>query len=369
MRNVSVDYIKKRLNEVSSAFDPNLDTYKIIKGCVNNNFTSEKMMYELLKIGSTKNFPKEFQNFFYETFEELKLLVEKDKEIEFLLNKIEQKHHELQNEFLKRNLNYDVEFIRNNDFLNMTYEEKKDYIYVCQKELNKLEYQLSALSLDKKSGEKFDKKMEADSSRDNEIVFGNNEEVKEIQEKSEKNVIYFNNPSANDVLNYINDYRSNAQSNSRLNISVDYQSDGYVDLKIGYIGNEVNENYPMIKCNFSDVNFFNDEVYSMLLEEHVIDGGIKGYQIENQNLKSENLNEEKMEVSGNTNVILQTGVYLDNQKDMDYDLSNERKNKKVMVRKLDNPYNSSVARANGIVVVISLIFIIALLLFIFNYVL
>lgn len=364
MNNVSIESIKKSLEEVSKFFDPTKSTYGVIKSCISLEITAEDMIFKLAKIGSTNNYPKELQDFFYDTFEKLKLLAEKDKEIFALLEKIERKSKELENEFSKRNIFYNGSFVKNNDYLNMTYNEKKEYISKCNEEIVKLDSQLDALSLEKLSGESFDEKMNVNNTIEDEFVLKNNEETKKIQEESEKNIIYFNNPSVRDVLNYINDYRNNSQDNSRLDIKIQYQNDSSVKLNIGYKGIEVNEKYPMIECNFSDVNLFNQEIYPVLLEEHVIDGGIKGYNVKNDSLTSENLNEEGLEIAGNAYMISQAGQYLDNQKELINEDVNKLENKNVRVRKLENPYNSNAARANGIIVVISLVLIIALVLFV-----
>lgn len=364
MNNVSIGSIKKSLEEVSKFFDPTKSTYTIIKSCTVNEMTAEEMMIELSKIGSTNNYPKEFQTFFYDRFEELKLLAEKDREILVSFEEIEKKNKELENEFRKRNVSYNGSFIRNLDYLKMTYNEKKEYIAKCKAEIKKLDNQLEALSLEKQSGESFDEKMNADNQTEDEFVLKNNDETKKIQEESENNIMYFNNPSVRDVLNYINDYRNNSQDNSRLNVKIEYQNDSSVKLNIGYKGIEVNEKYPMIECNFSDVNLFNQDIYPVLLEEHVIDGGIKGYTTENDNLTSENLNEESLEIAGNAYMVGQAERYLDNQQVLVDENVNKLENKNVRVRKLESPYNSNAAKANGIIVVISLMFMIALILFV-----
>ena len=368
MNNVSIENIKKSLEDVSKFFDPTKNAYSVIKACTLSEMTAEDMMFKLTKIGSTNNYPKELQDFFYNRFEELKLLAEKDKQITSLLGEIERKTRELENNFNKRNIVYNGSFINNDNYFKMTYNEKKDYIFKCNEEIKKLDNQLQALSLEKKSGESFDEKMNANDKNEDEFVLKNNEEIKRIQEESEKNIIYFNNPSARDVLNYLNDYRNNSQDNSRLNVKIEYQNDSSVKLNIGYKGIEVNEKYSMIECNFSDVSLFNQEIYPILLEEHVIDGGIKGYNVENNNLISENLNEEGLEIEGNSYMIGQTGRYLDSQQALVNDNVNKLENKNVRVRKLENPYNSNAAKANGIIVVISLMFMIALILLIIAFV-
>lgn len=364
MNNVSIGSIKKSLEEISKFFDPTKSTYSVIKSCIGDEMTAEEMLMQLLKIGNTNNYPIELQDFFYNRFEELKLLAEKDREILVYFQEIEKKNKQLDIEFKKRNIVYNGDFVTNFDYLNMTYNEKKEYIFKCKEEIKKLDNQLEALSFEKQSGESFNEKMNTDNQVKDEFVLKNNEETKRIQEESKKNIIYFNNPSVRDVLNYINDYRNNSQDDSRLNVKIEYQNDSSVRLNIGYKGVEVNEKYPMIECNFSDVNLFNKEIYPVLLEEHVIDGGIKGYNVENNNLTSENLNEEGLQIEGNSYMIGEAGRYLDNQKALINKDVYKLENKNVRVRKLQKPYNSNAAIANGMVVVISLMFMIALVLFV-----
>ena len=159
-KNINIEVIKKSLEGVSKFFDPTKSTYQTLKNCIESNLTAEELKQELAKIGSTNDYPKEFQNFFYNCFEELKVLAEKDKEIKDTLGKIKEKNIELEQEMRKRNVEYKPEFVNNDEYLNMNYEQKKQYLENITSTLETLTTRIEGVKKEKTSGEKFDEKLE-----------------------------------------------------------------------------------------------------------------------------------------------------------------------------------------------------------------
>lgn len=344
MNDFSIFDVKSRLESVLAFFEPEKPIYHTLNNCINNIFSAEGMYNALLKIGNTDEYSNEFQNFFNSRFEELKLLAEKDREIKECLGKIESLNTTLKLEFNKRNIEYVTNFVFNYNYLNMTYNEKKDYLYYCNKEINNLSDKLSALSTEKVSGESFDEKMGNKYDDESQFIENGKDEINRIQKQAENNIREFVNPSLNSVLNFINDYKDKQEEDSFLNLKVVYDNNSGVILDIGFKGTEVNEKFPLLKCYYSDASSFNKEIYPVLLQEHIIEGGLNQYETSDDSLKSENVHNETFEVHGNS-----SAAYLANSYFADQVVSKEgdtlkKKKDYVRVRKIDNS-----AFVNGII--------------------
>lgn len=359
MNDFSILDIKSRLTMILPYFEPSKEVYQILNNCINNDVSAEVMYTELLKVSNTAEYSDLFQNFFNSRFGELKLLVEKDREIQECLNKIKYLNDTLKLEFNKRNIEYNVEFIFNYDYLNMSYNEKKDYLYYCNKEINNLTDKLSAVNMVKTSGESFDEKMGNKYDEDSVFVENSKEEVNRIQEESSNNIREFINPSLNNVVNFINDYKEKQQDDSFLNVKVVYDNNGGVTLDIGFRGNTVNEKFPLLRCYYSNAFDFNRDIYPFLLEQHVIDGGIDNYNKEEDYLKSYNIHNESFEVSGNNESIFLASQYLGEQVVSKEQNTFEKEKAYVRVREFNNS-----AYVNGMVFTFVLIFAIIMAIFI-----
>lgn len=352
MNNVSIENIKNVLDNIKSLFDPNKNSYQILNNCTKPNMKAEDMLIELNKLGSTKDYPEELQNFFYNRYQELESLAKLDQEIKRNLEIIEKLNQELSNEFQKKHAQYSPDFYLDQDYFSFTYNEKKVYLSKLNNDIEILKSQKSAISKEKSSGEKYNKDL---TRKDVEY---NKEELNNIQEKASKNKITYVNPLLSDVKSYYSYYQTNQRENSKLNVTIDYTNNN-IKLNIGYKGTEINEQEPLIECLFSDPNYFEAEIYPYLIHEHIVEGGIKGYNIKENNLKSENINAEHLEIKANPNKLNQTATYLDSEVATDErDMKNELTKPKV--RKLINE-NERVGIANVLIIAIFVTF--ALILF------
>ncbi len=279
MNNVSIENIKNVLDNIKSLFDPNKNSYQILNNCTKPNMKAEDMLIELNKLGSTKDYPEELQAFFYNRYQELESLAKLDQEIKRNLEIIEKLNQELSNEFQKKHAQYSPDFYLDQDYFSFTYNEKKVYLSKLNNDIEILKSQKSAISKEKSSGEKYNKDL---TRKDVEY---NKEELNNIQEKASKNKITYVNPLLSDVKSYYSYYQTNQRENSKLNVTIDYTNNN-IKLNIGYKGTEINEQEPLIECLFSDPNYFEAEIYPYLIHEHIVEGGIKGYNIKENNLKA-----------------------------------------------------------------------------------
>lgn len=360
MNDFSILKIKKNLEGVINFFEPGKLVYTTINNCINSDFTAEQMMVELSKIGSTNDYPEEFQNFFYDRFNELKLLAEKDREIQYFHDEIKMLNLNLSQEFAKRGIDYNAELVLNDNYKDLSYSEKKEYLSICRSEREKLLEKVKAVNLEKESGQAFDEKLGSQYDNSEDGLVNNYSQINKIQNDSSENRKMISNPALNTVMNYINNYRENQQEQCNLNVKIVYDNNSGVTLTIGFKGSIVDEKYPLIECYYSDETQFNKDIYPALVEDHVIDGGVNGYDIQNGNLESENINGEGLEIQGNSNVSSSTQQYLDAQVVEKEKVKNlEDKKVKVRVRELDTN-----AFANGIIVFISLVVVIIVVLLI-----
>ena len=360
--NISTEHIKKQLASVKELFDPNKESYRLLNNCISNDLNAYDMLGELNKIGNTGEYPMELQKFFIEKYKELTMLAEIDLLIKQTLDKITSKNRELEVELKKRNVFYDVNTSYNKDFEKMSYIEKKEYLDSLNKDLFQFDEKLIAIKKEKKSGDSFDEKLEG-KLENKEIASPNHdEEIRKMQEESMKNIRVFTNPMIENVKSFLNYYRSNQRENSTLNVKVEYNTSSGVVLDIGYKGTEVNENDVLTRCVFSDMDYFQSDIYPYLIEEHIIDGGIKGYDIEKDKLKSVNLNDESLEVIGSDDTVNNTGNILENQ--VAYASSNERvnKNNKVRVRKLDF---DKMGKVNDLIVAVLIVIVVFIIFAVF----
>lgn len=58
MNNISIENIKKALDNVKTLFDPSKNSYQILNNCTKPNMKALDMLIELNKLGSTKDYPE-----------------------------------------------------------------------------------------------------------------------------------------------------------------------------------------------------------------------------------------------------------------------------------------------------------------------
>ena len=104
-----------------------------------------------------------------------------------------------------------------------------------------------------------------------------------------------------------------------------------------------------------------ESVLPYLIQEHVIDGGIKGYNIEENKVSSENLNGESLKIAGSESLIKQTEVELQNNVYVD---DMERKQENTKVRKLEIPNKYGVSNFVGITILLVAVIVALILLFV-----
>lgn len=340
--NIDIRIIKKNMLEVSKLFDPSNETYQIINATASNpQSTTEDLLITFKKIGDLKEYPKELANYFYKTYNDLQALDELNKEIESLMNDINKENELLMEEFKKRNVEYQENFQFETDYDKMTYNEKKEYIEKLKEDLNTLKEKNKKIEeSEKELGEKFDEKtLEEVNSPDLKESF-HNEKMQQINEDAENNYKVYVNPTLDDVTTFYNYMQDNQTEESKLNVEIDFDSKGLgeVNVKIGYKGTEVNEAYPMLLLNYTDVDQFQKEVLPFLIERHMVDSDEIKKRNEGTELNSENSFGETIQFKGNSEYISEISNDMDEQIQMYVDAPEQQnKNKpKVRVRDLEN---------------------------------
>ncbi len=351
MKNIYLERIRRDLLLVSQYFDPAKSSYAILKSCSSSQ-DATTMLENLYKLGSTKDYPDSFRDFFQETENMLKALIEIDKKIENTQNQINEKYNELEKEFEKRGIKYDNEFYLDNNYKDLSYVQKKEYLEKLEKQLQKVDIALDdGIKKEKELGQKFNEKLEEMTNSED-----NNEKSKlqNIQKNAEDNYKIVSNPDEKFVTTLIEYFRSNQKEESKLNINIEYKGDS-VELNIGYKGKVVNEQDSLYKCVYSDMDYFNKEIKPILIEEHILESETNS-KLEDGKLTSENELGESLEVTGNEDEAIEIqqeiNYYIDSK-------TKERKNTNQKVRKL-TPYNKAFSNIT-IFIIIFIILILTLL--------
>ena len=336
--NIDIRAIKRNLREISGFFDPNKPTYQIITECANDeNITAKDLIEKLGTITDSSEYPMELRDYFYKTMKDLEHLKEKDKEIEQLQIDIVKENNELMVEMKKRNVDYYEPLEFDENYKNLTYNEKQEYIEKLKKDLENFKNKnMSLKENEKKLGEEFGEEL-------TEKTESNDLQETQIDEKMEKinedavKTKFLANPNIEELkrnYDFMKDYQTES---SKLNVEVKYKDDGNIELNLGYKGYEVNEKYPLVSINYTDMDYFNKEVLPFLVQEHVEDG-VKSKEQTNEAIESENSYDETLSIEGNKEVVNNTSQTIENH--MDYYIDNKNEvnlNKpKIRVRELDN---------------------------------
>lgn len=368
MKQIDVETIRKSLESVIDLFDPDKNSYQIINTCINNKMSAEEMLDNLSKVGNNKEYPQELQDFFYDAYNNLKDLSELDKKIEETFGQIQKENKDLEAILKDKSINFDSDIELKEEYKDAPYEKKKEYLSELERDLESIKEKKSIAKEEKKSGEKFDEGIEKEINRENIEETEHNQEIKEIQDQAEKNIVIYTNPLLENVKNYVNYAKSNEQTGSELAVEIVYNTDG-VELNLGYKGEKVNENHPLMKCKYDNVDYFNEEIYPYLIEEHIMEGGVKGVELNEEGLESVNVVGQSLEIRGNKKIELNAKTVLDEESieyvdDENYKKTN--KNSKVLTRKLENINN--VGKGNDIllmilILIVSVFIVLALIFF------
>ena len=357
--NIDIRAIKKNLGEVSGLFDPNKPTYKILTECANDeNITSDELVKKLSTITDSKDYPMELRNYFYKTIKDLDYLNEKDKEIERLQNDIVKENDELMAEMKKRNVDYYEPLQFNNDYKNLTYNEKQEYIEKLKNDLENLKSKnLSLKENEKKLGEEFSEEL-IQKTESNDLQESQMDEKMEKINKEALETKFLANPPLDELKRNYEFMKNYQTDNSKLNVEVNYKNDGNIEVSIGYKGTEVNEKYPLVSINYTDIDYFNKEILPFLVNEHVEDG-VKDKDQTDEQIESENSYDETLSIAGNKDVVENTSQTIENH--MNYYIDNKEKvniNKpKVLVRKLDNSAYSN----SNVYIILFIVFLVIII--------
>lgn len=306
MNNVYLERIRRNLLVVSQYFAPSKSSYSVLKNCSSAS-TAEDMLSWLNKLGETKDFPENFRNFFYEVDIMLKEIIKIDKEISDALVLRDEKYKSVKDEYAKRGMNYDAFVLSNDNYLDMSYVQKKEFLDRLNKQI-----ELVGISLDQgiKKEKKLGKEYNSEVSRMANINNSNDKnQIDSIQRRAGNNFKIVSNPDENFVYSILSHFRDQQREGSKLNIDIDYSNGNAVSLVIGYKGNVVDEREPAYKCVYSDLDYFNSVVRPVLLAEHVIDENVRSNTLDDE-LVSENDTGETISVNGNSKEVMDTSEEL-----------------------------------------------------------
>lgn len=362
---IELEKIKKYLDDSTVFFDPEKETYKLLKECSAEESTARDMLEKLSKIGEIKDYPEFLRNFYDKSFKALEYLEAKDKEIENIMEELDKEHEILKDELKKRNIEYNGELNPKDKYVNQSYNEKKENIDELKDDLENLKDKNYALKNNEKNlGEAFDedlvKEIEASEHED----ATHNNEMEKINELADKNKIFFNNPTVNDFKNYYQNLEDNQTELSKLDVTIEYKNDSSVEVRIGYKGTEVNEQQSQVICTYDEkqMEYFNNEILPYLVEKHVIDsGGIKDKEAEDDSVKSENVNGEALAIIGSMAAVSYAQHEMDENVVTYVDNPNKEVKDKGIARQIKRDFNNITGVENKGSLVILLMFILVVI--------
>ena len=158
----------------------------------------------------------------------------------------------------------------------------------------------------------------------------------------------------NSIYNYIADKQT---ADSHLNVDINYDHDSNVDVVLTLEGTNIDEDLGKIICSFSDVENFNKEILPMLVSTHINGGIDQEATLDKGDLESVNTYDEKLSISGDDDISLDTAEKLN-------EAMKERQDSNTMgVRKIGNRgYNE-----NGLYMIVVLAIVVFIVTFIFLY--
>ena len=267
----------------------------------------------------------------------------------------------------KRGIHYYEPLDFKEDYQNLSYNEKSEYIEKLKQDLENFKNKNYALNnKEKKSGEGFSKEITKETQSNEPSLKKSEEDINNINEYVQKTQ-YKENPSIEEVERNYEDMEKNQTERSTLNVEVEYKDDGNAEIRLGFKGTEVNEKYQMITYNYTNMEEFN-KVLNDLIKDHVSGGKITIEQSE-KSVESTNSYGESLSIEGNEEEIQNASAKI-NQKNKEYidenkqyiD-NNQRTNKpKVLVKKKEN--NNGIAETTVYILLGILVFLIIITLLI-----
>ena len=292
MKNVSIDEIKRQLNEVLGLFDANSNSYNVIVSCIKSNSVSE-MSSLLNSLNLDKNVAF-LNNFFDDIRDKLKSLSLIEKKIDDMVSSINEKIKLMKENFDSRNVSFNSYFVSADDLSKMSYLQMNEYLEKLAKMDNDLSSELEAFEKEKKSGESFDDKLDVRVNGSN----SHNAEISNIQKNSSNNIKKLDNPDSSVIRGILDEYRRTQDVNNAVNADIVYSNNGTVSLNIGYKGTKVDESKPLYSCCFSDASYFNATILPILVEERLVDRTVSS-DLYSGNVNASNRMGESLNVVGN----------------------------------------------------------------------
>lgn len=366
--NISLEREKSALRDALIYLDKDneeeKEIYKTFENCSKDDISEEKMIEDLKSLGDLKGFSTSFRNFVEARINELEFLQKQQKELKDLKTEIVEENKKLEQEFDKRNIDYKDDIEKQNQEekleqdLETTYLEENETKEELKQDLDTLKDKKKAVTNEKESGSEFDKKIENETKSDYINNSTHEDQINSIQEKAYENKKTYNNPSGDYVANCYNYYLENETISSKFDVKIDYKSNNEVEVKFGLKGTVVDEKIPRLSFNYvgdEQMTNFRNNVYPMLIEEHVIDSKTET-KTESGHLESINSNDETLEVNGNDEEVLGAKE----------DIAKTVERKKGMVRKKEFKMpNNNGFNNNGIITIVLVSLIIVCLVVIF----
>lgn len=368
---MDLNEIKSSLREILSFLDPDGSYYQIVKNCSEDYMSAEDMLKEFRSLRNIKSDVPEIPLYFEYMYNAIDSVVKLDKQINDAMDEAQKLNEEIRAEFANRNIPYEIQFVRDNSFLDMTFDQKLNFLEQLRADNETLKDKLKTFEVEKKLGDEFDKKLDEKEVSMGGVLSPNQvSEIDKIQRDASNNYRLIVNPALDVVMNNINFYKDNQSENSVFDLKINYEKSDSVDLEISFKGTSVNEKYPKIVFNFTDVEHFNSEILPHVTNDYAKDGINEVSKNENE-ITSDNIYGESLTITGNSKyidtspVVHYTENFLENSK-IDEKV-NVLDNSKKLVRtlKFDNKGINNVL----IYFIIAFLFIIVIcvfILFVFN---
>ena len=337
MNERTIGNIKNSFNTVAKALDGvdgEEETYQILKELSTENLTPTQMLEKLSQINNISGYGQVLDEFFFKTTEELKSLVEQEKQKESLTEELKQKHSEYQKEVAEKGLKptadtHGLEFKYGNDASYKTMDKTNDEL---QKDIDLVDKRLDELQQTRKTGDPleeiptdtYDKisGIEEKPDNPNQNIEKMNSEFNKINEQVMK-VNNYNNPTVYDMDNIYHYIADQQTADALLNVEISYDTDN-VKVFLTLEGTNIDESIGKTVCYFSNTEEFNKEILPFLVSVHASGGLDKEATIENGDLESINNYDEKLEISNNDEISIDTADKLNEQMKMQKNNSYQR---------------------------------------------
>ena len=316
---MNLEDIKNSLREVLPFFDSDSSYYQIISNCALSNVSAEEMLSEFSSLRNIKSEAPEVSLYFENMYNAINSFVVVNKRINDAMDEAQKLNEEIAFEFSKRNVSYNTEFVRDNSFLQMSFEQRKNFLDKLLLDNEVLKGKLKSFEVEKKLGDEFDNKLEEKDVSFDGVLPNQVSEIDKIQRDASDNYKLIVNPSLDVVMSNVNFYKDNQSDNSIFDMTINYEKSDSVDLEISFKGSNVNEKFPKIIFNFSDVSYFNSDILPRVTNDYAKDG-IKDVSKDGSVISSSNIYDESLTITGDSKyidsspVVKYTEDFLENSK-------------------------------------------------------